>query len=238
MAGPIPAARTESAGERHRQRCCGHVEAHLRWSRDRPLGKRPAGVARSGSPDGGVDRRRPRTRPRRALRRLAERPVGCARASGDRAATLARRRRRDPGPARGVARRPAADARAAARYRRRDTASDRSLPSESRVPTRPRRSTRRRRLDLERSRTLDDDEARDELTQVKGVGRFTADGVLMLALRRADVWPAADLALRRAVERVWALDTPASVAQVDALGERFRPWRTLAATYLYRTLTA
>jgi DNA-3-methyladenine glycosylase II len=93
------------------------------------------------------------------------------------------------------------------------------------------------RLDLERLRTLDDDEARDELTQVKGVGRFTADGVLMLALRRRDVWPAADLALRRAVERVWALDTPASVAQVDALGERFRPWRTLAATYLYRTPT-
>jgi DNA-3-methyladenine glycosylase II len=94
------------------------------------------------------------------------------------------------------------------------------------------------RLDLERLRTLDDDEARDELTQVKGVGRFTADGVLMLALRRPDIWPAADLALRRAVERVWALDAPASVAQVDALGERFRPWRTLAAAYLYRSLRA
>src|SRR5205823_14395562 len=72
------------------------------------------------------------------------------------------------------------------------------------------------RLDLERLRALDDDAARDELTQVKGVGRFTADGVLMLALRRPDIWPAADLALRRAVERVWALDAPASIAQVDA----------------------
>jgi 3-methyladenine DNA glycosylase/8-oxoguanine DNA glycosylase len=46
----------------------------------------------------------------------------------------------------------------------------------------------------------------------------------MLALRRADVWPAADLALRRAVERVWGLDPPTSVEQVDTLGERFRPW--------------
>jgi DNA-3-methyladenine glycosylase II len=89
------------------------------------------------------------------------------------------------------------------------------------------------RLDLERLRTLDDDDARSELVQVKGVGRFTADGVLMLALHRPDVWPAADLALRRAVERIWELDAPASVAQVDALGERFRPWRTLAAAYLY-----
>jgi DNA-3-methyladenine glycosylase II len=78
------------------------------------------------------------------------------------------------------------------------------------------------RLDLERLRTLDDDAARTELTQVKGVGRFTADGVLMLALRRPDVWPAADLALRRAVERVWGLDAPASVAQVDAARHRPR----------------
>ncbi|HWE58064.1 MAG TPA: DNA-3-methyladenine glycosylase 2 family protein [Solirubrobacteraceae bacterium] len=89
------------------------------------------------------------------------------------------------------------------------------------------------RLDLERLRGLDDDAARTELIQVKGVGRFTADGVLMLALRRPDVWPAADLALRRAVERVWGLDAPASIAQVDVVGERFRPWRTLAAAYLY-----
>jgi DNA-3-methyladenine glycosylase II len=89
------------------------------------------------------------------------------------------------------------------------------------------------RLDLERLRTLDDDPARTDLMQVKGVGRFTADGVLLLALRRPDVWPAADLALRRAVERVWGLTAPASVEEVDALGERFRPWRTLAAVYLY-----
>jgi DNA-3-methyladenine glycosylase II len=87
------------------------------------------------------------------------------------------------------------------------------------------------RLDLERLRALDDDTARDALTEIKGVGRFTADGVLLLTLRRRDIWPAADLALRRAVARVWQLDGP-SLADVDALGERFRPWRTLAAVYL------
>src|SRR5262245_1116123 len=91
------------------------------------------------------------------------------------------------------------------------------------------------RLDPDRLRNLDDEAAQAELMQVKGVGRFTADGVLMLALRRPDIWPAADLALRRAVERVWGLDTPASLADVDAVGERFRPWRTLAAIYLYRS---
>jgi DNA-3-methyladenine glycosylase II len=91
------------------------------------------------------------------------------------------------------------------------------------------------RLDPDRLASLDDEEARTELMQVKGVGRFTADGVLMLALRRPDVWPAADLAFRRAVERIWRLDAPASVEQVDSIGERFRPWRTLGATYLYNT---
>jgi DNA-3-methyladenine glycosylase II len=92
------------------------------------------------------------------------------------------------------------------------------------------------RLELDRLRVLDDEAARAALTEVKGVGRFTADGALMLALRRTDVWPAADLALRRAVERIWGLDPPASVEQVDALGERFRPWRTLAAAYLYSSV--
>jgi DNA-3-methyladenine glycosylase II len=89
------------------------------------------------------------------------------------------------------------------------------------------------RLSLERLRLLDDDAARNELIQVKGVGRFTADGVLLLALRRRDIWPAADLALRRAVARVWELDGDVSIAEADAVGERFRPWRTLAAIYLY-----
>ncbi len=94
------------------------------------------------------------------------------------------------------------------------------------------------RLDPDRLSALDDDSARTALTEVKGVGRFTADGVLMLALRRPDVWPAADLALRRAVERIWRLDPPASVEQVDTIGERFRPWRTLAAAYLYSSPVA
>jgi DNA-3-methyladenine glycosylase II len=88
------------------------------------------------------------------------------------------------------------------------------------------------RLDLERLRAMDDDAAREELTQVTGVGRFTADGVLLLALRRPDIWPAGDLALRQAAARVWELDGSVSLTDVDALGERFRPWRTLAAVYL------
>jgi DNA-3-methyladenine glycosylase II len=66
---------------------------------------------------------------------------------------------------------------------------------------------------------------------VKGLGGFTADGPDVRPAP-ADIWPAANLALRRAVERVWELSAPASLADIDAIGERFRPWRTLAALYL------
>jgi DNA-3-methyladenine glycosylase II len=89
------------------------------------------------------------------------------------------------------------------------------------------------RLDLGGLDALDDDTARAQLTEVKGVGRFTADGVLMLALRRTDVLPAADLALRRAVQRAYELPEPPTIPEVDARGEAWRPWRTLAAAYLY-----
>jgi DNA-3-methyladenine glycosylase II len=88
------------------------------------------------------------------------------------------------------------------------------------------------RLDAQRLSALDDDGVRSELTQAKGVGRFTADGVLLLVFRRPDIWPAADLSLRRAVAHIWGLDRRLTVARADAVGERFRPWRTLAAVYL------
>ena len=73
------------------------------------------------------------------------------------------------------------------------------------------------------------------LTQVKGVGRFTAEAVLMFALRRPDVLPAADLTLRRAVQRVFDLPVAPTIAEVDERGEAWRPWRTLAAAYLYHS---
>jgi DNA-3-methyladenine glycosylase II len=88
------------------------------------------------------------------------------------------------------------------------------------------------RLDADRLGALDDDGIRRELMRAKGVGRFTADGVLLLTYRRPDVWPAADLSLRRAVRQVWALADRPTIVEVDAIGERFRPWRTLAAVYL------
>jgi DNA-3-methyladenine glycosylase II len=91
------------------------------------------------------------------------------------------------------------------------------------------------RLDLDGLDSLDDDTARAVLTQVKGVGRFTAEAVLMFALRRPDVLPAGDLTLRRAIQRVFELPIAPTIAEVDERGKAWRPWRTLAAAYLYHS---
>jgi DNA-3-methyladenine glycosylase II len=89
------------------------------------------------------------------------------------------------------------------------------------------------RLDLDRLRALDNDAARKELTKAKGVGRFTADGVLMLALRRPDVWPPGDLALHKAMARLQrSSDVPTS-EEARALALRWRPWRAVAARILW-----
>jgi DNA-3-methyladenine glycosylase II len=88
-------------------------------------------------------------------------------------------------------------------------------------------------LSTERLARLRDEEARAELTGIKGIGRFTADGVLLLAFRRADVMPSADLQIRKAMAHEWALGDVPSVRSADDRARPWAPWRTLAAAYLY-----
>lgn len=90
-------------------------------------------------------------------------------------------------------------------------------------------------LDLERLTELTDDELRRGLTAVRGIGPWTVELVLM-ALGRTDALPATDAGLRRAVRTVYDLDHLPSGAEVAALGERWRPHRSLAAAYLYASL--
>ena len=90
-------------------------------------------------------------------------------------------------------------------------------------------------LDLERLAELTDDELRDRFLAVRGIGPWTVE-LLLMALGRADALPAADVGLRRAVRAVYGLDHLPSGAEVAALGERWRPHRSLAAAYLYASL--
>ena len=88
-------------------------------------------------------------------------------------------------------------------------------------------------LDLQRLPTLSDDEVRAELTRLKGVGAWTAEIYLLRALLRPDAWPAGDLALQLAAQRVKRLPARPTAAELDALAEPWRPLRAVAARLLW-----
>jgi len=69
--------------------------------------------------------------------------------------------------------------------------------------------------------------------KVTGIGRWTADIYLLMALGRPDVWPRGDLALLKAVQDLKGLAEPPTAAEFEALGEPWRPWRSLAARMLW-----
>lgn len=88
-------------------------------------------------------------------------------------------------------------------------------------------------LDLERLTRAPDDEVRTALTAFPGIGPWTADVYLVMALRRPDAWPTGDLALQEALRRVEGLSVRPSPAEADALAERWRPHRAAAARVLW-----
>jgi len=74
--------------------------------------------------------------------------------------------------------------------------------------------------------------AREVLTALPGIGHWTADCYLMLALRRPDLWPIGDLALIKAVQTIKSLPERPDAMALEELGERYRPFRSVA-TQLY-----
>ncbi|HEU0014868.1 MAG TPA: DNA-3-methyladenine glycosylase [Longimicrobium sp.] len=84
--------------------------------------------------------------------------------------------------------------------------------------------------------SLPDEEVIAELTQVKGIGVWTAEMILIFTLGRPDVLPVDDLGIRAAAQRLYGLPERPGKAELLALGEPWRPWRTLASRYLWRSL--
>jgi DNA-3-methyladenine glycosylase II len=76
----------------------------------------------------------------------------------------------------------------------------------------------------------------DELTRVWGIGRWTAEMFLLFQLGRLDVWPTGDLGVRNGYGRAWGLREPPAPAELELLGERFRPWRSIVAWYCWRAV--
>ncbi len=91
-------------------------------------------------------------------------------------------------------------------------------------------------LDFERLPSLDDNEVIARLTDVKGIGVWTAQMFLMFALRRPDVLPTADLGIRSAMKRVYGLSGLPKPAEMEELAEPWKPYRSVACWYLWRSL--
>jgi len=87
--------------------------------------------------------------------------------------------------------------------------------------------------DLDR---LSDDELVARLIQVRGIGRWTAEMFLIFQLRRLDVWPVDDYGVRKGWAVAHRLKEPPKPKDLQAKGEQFRPYRTIAALYCWRAV--
>ena len=89
-------------------------------------------------------------------------------------------------------------------------------------------------LSFEKLSRMKDDEARVVLTRIKGIGSWSADVYLLMAMRRADIWPAGDLALAVAMKDLMNLEKRPGPDELEKLAEKWRPHRAVAARMLWQ----
>jgi len=90
-------------------------------------------------------------------------------------------------------------------------------------------------VDLDALDELPDEDVVTELTGLRGIGTWSAQMFLLFALGRPDVLVADDLGIRAAAGRLFGLDRPATAAEVRTAGERWKPYRSAATLYLFRS---
>ena len=83
---------------------------------------------------------------------------------------------------------------------------------------------------------LGDEEIIWELSKLRGFGPWSAQMFLMFSLGRLDVWPSGDLGVRKGYRRSYRLDTVPTAKELSILGDRFRPYRSLVAWYMWKSL--
>jgi DNA-3-methyladenine glycosylase II len=93
-----------------------------------------------------------------------------------------------------------------------------------------------RKLSLDLLTTLSDEEVINQLIQVKGIGRWTAEMFLIFCLGRPDVLPVADLGIRKAMHNIYSLSELPKPAEMLAIAQPWRPYRTVATWYLWKSL--
>lgn len=95
------------------------------------------------------------------------------------------------------------------------------------------RAIRRGSLDIGALDGMDDHSIREELLAISGIGPWTADIYTLMALRRPDVWPTGDLALKVAAQHLKKLPSRPSADDLAVIGESWKPWRSVAARILW-----
>lgn len=93
------------------------------------------------------------------------------------------------------------------------------------------------RLDLEGLRRRSDEEVMEILLPLRGIGRWTVECLLLFGMGRPDLLPAADIGLRRAVQKVYGLAERPGEKEVRRIGEAWAPWRSYATFYLWDAIT-
>ena len=92
------------------------------------------------------------------------------------------------------------------------------------------------RLSSGRLARADDAQIVDMLVAVKGIGQWTAEMFLMFSLNRPDILPVGDLGIQEAIRRLHDLEARPGPEQMKSIAEPWRPWRTVACWYLWRSL--
>ncbi len=82
---------------------------------------------------------------------------------------------------------------------------------------------------------LSDEQVIDLLTEVKGIGRWTAEMFLIFGLNREDVFPMGDLGLRKALSQYYSVGLESGASEVEECTARWRPYRTIATWYLWKS---
>ena len=89
------------------------------------------------------------------------------------------------------------------------------------------------RLNLTELSDLDDSQAKEQLMNIKGIGSWTADIYLLMALGRPDIWPNGDIALASAVQKLKGVASRPSFEELNRMSLKWKPWRAVAARILW-----
>jgi DNA-3-methyladenine glycosylase II len=92
------------------------------------------------------------------------------------------------------------------------------------------------RLDARRLRRMSDDEVTGAVTAIRGIGEWTAHMLLIACFARPDVLPVGDYGVRKGAQRLYGLAEPPKRAELEELAEPWRPYRSVAAWYLWRVM--